>query len=162
MSMFDQKVRVLSEGLARTLDRRNFLKRTGTTMFAGVAALAAGHTLAGKAAAAGIRTPKDQINISCSPPGPYCNTGGGSLSGCHGGSCFQHTTGGTTYQCRVYYTYYQAGCWTTAASGGYWTCCDCACVNGSGQQVATCGCAQFSTGPVPRPDGPDGTGSTGA
>jgi hypothetical protein len=159
MSMFDQKVRLLSEGLARTVDRRRFLKQTGTTMFAGLAALAAGHTLGGKATANGVRPAKEQLNITCSPPGPYCNTGGGSTSGCHGGACYQHMVSGTIYQCRVYYQWYQAGCWTTPQGGGYWTCCDCECLNSKGVRVASCGCAQFSTGPVPRPDGP---GSIGA
>ena len=160
MSMFDQKVRVLTEGLARTVDRRKFLKQTGTTMFAGIAALAAGHKLGGTSAAAGPRpTPKEPLNIVCSPPGPYCNTGGGDTSGCHGGSCFQHTYQGIVRQCRVYYQWYQAGCWTTPSGGGYWTCCDCECLNDSGQRVATCGCAQYSTGPVPRPDAPIGGGA---
>jgi hypothetical protein len=154
MSMFDQKVRVLSEGLARALDRRKFLKQTGTTMFAGIAALAAGHSLAGTTVSAQgtVRTNKDALTISCSPPGPYCNTGGGNLSGCHGAHCFQHLQSGTVYQCRVYYQYYQAGCWTT----GNWTCCDCECLNGQGVRVATCGCAQDSTAPIPSPDNPGG------
>ena len=157
MSMFDQKVRVLSEGLARTLDRRKFLKQTGTTMFAGIAALAAGHTLAGNSAAAsGSTTGRAPLAPQCAPPGPYCNLNGvNEPNGCHGGSCFQHRhTDGIIYQCYVYYQYYQAGCWTTPVTGGYWTCCDCDCRNSSGIRVRTCGCAQFSTGPVPRPDGP--------
>lgn len=156
MSMFDHKVRVLSEGLARTLDRRKFLKATGTTMFAGIAALAAGHSMGANAAANGIRARKEQPpNPVCAPPGPYCNLDGVNYpNGCHGGGCFQHRTGGQIYQCRVYYQWYQAGCWTTPVSGGYWTCCDCECLNNSGQRVASCGCAQFSTGPVPRPDSP--------
>jgi len=154
MSMFDQKVRVLSEGLARALDRRKFLKQTGATMFAGVAALAAGQTLGGtRVTAQGIRSNKDQLNITCAPPGPYCNTGGGNLSGCHGAHCYQHLSSGTVYQCRVYYQYYQAGCWT---SGDGWTCCDCECLNGQGQRVATCGCAQNVGAPVPSPDSPGG------
>ncbi len=161
MSMFDQKVRILSEGLARTLDRRKFLKQTGTTMFAGIAALAAGHTLAGNSAAASGNTAgRAPMAPQCSPPGPYCNLNGvNEPNGCHGGSCFQHRTGGVVYQCYVYYQWYTAGCWTTPVTGGYWTCCDCDCRNSAGQRVATCGCAQFSTGPIPRPDGP---GSTGA
>ncbi|HKP52777.1 MAG TPA: hypothetical protein VJ183_08985 [Chloroflexia bacterium] len=156
MSMFDQKIRILSEGLARTLDRRRFLKQTGTTMFAGIAALAAGHTLTGNAAASsGTTNSKAPMAPQCAPPGPYCNLNGvNEPNGCHGGSCFQHRTGGQIYQCYVYYQYYQAGCWTTPVTGGYWTCCDCDCRNSAGQRVATCGCAQFSTGPVPRPDGP--------
>ena len=159
MSMFDHKVRVLSEGLARTLDRRKFLKATGTTMFAGIAALAAGHSLGGIAAARSGSTPTDSkapMVPQCSPPGPYCNLNGNTSdpNGCHGGSCFQHMYQSIVRQCRVYYTYYQAGCWTTPVTGGYWTCCDCECLNDSGQRIATCGCAQFSTGPVPRPDRP--------
>ena len=161
MSMFDQKVRILSESLARTLDRRKFLKQTGTTMFAGIAALAAGHTLAGNSAAIGspVKTP---MVPQCVPPGPYCNLNGNTQepNGCHGGSCYQHRYNGTIYQCYVYYAYYQAGCWTTPVSGGYWTCCDCQCRNSAGQTMQNCGCAQFSTGPVPRPDGPGS--STGA
>jgi hypothetical protein len=162
MSMFDQKIRLLSEGLARTVDRRRFLKQTGATMFAGIAALAAGHTLGGRATANGIDTgkpPKVPMIPQCNPPGPYCNLNGNTQdpNGCHGGSCFQHRTGGQIYQCYVYYQYYQAGCWTTAVSGGYWTCCDCDCRNSSGIRVATCGCAQFSAGPIPRPDGPGST-----
>jgi hypothetical protein len=154
MSIFDQKVRVLSEGLARTLDRRKFLKQTGTTMFAGIAALAAGHALGGNAAASGATSKAPVGGPVCAPPGPYCNLNGvNEPNGCYGGSCYQHRTGGNIYQCYVYYQWYQAGCWTTPVNGGYWTCCDCDCRNSAGQRMATCGCAQFSTGPVPRPDG---------
>ncbi len=152
--MFDQKVRVISEGLARTMGRRKFLGQTGATVFGGMAALAAGHVITGSAAARGNGGTSDVPTISCSPPGPYCNTGGGNLSGCHGGHCFEHLSSGQVYQCVVYYQYYQTGCWTTASGGGYWTCCDCECLNSAGQRVATCGCAQFSINPPPRPDGP--------
>ena len=92
-----------------------------------------------------------QPTINCAPPGPYCNTGGGNLSGCQGSSCFQHLYNGQTYQCHVYYQYYQAGCGTSPGTGGYWTCCDCECGN---PRVTTCGCAQFSGSPAPRPDSP--------
>jgi hypothetical protein len=124
------------------------LKRAGQATFGVVATLAAGHSLASRASAATVGPRVDPM-ISCAPPGPYCNTGGGNLSGCHGAHCFQHLSGGQVLQCHVYYTFYQTGCWTTAVSGGYWTCCDCQCTGGP-----TCGCAQFSTGPVPLPDGP--------
>ena len=147
--MFEQTTRVLSENLARALDRRTFLKRAGQATFGVVATLAAGHSLAERAAAATVGPRVDPMAPQCAPPGPYCNTGGGILSGCHGAHCFQHLSGGQVLQCHVYYTFYQAGCWTTAVSGGYWTCCDCQCTGGP-----TCGCAQFSTGPVPLPDGP--------
>jgi hypothetical protein len=87
----------------------------------------------------------------CQPPGPYCNLNGqNNPNGCHGAHCFQHLYSGQVLQCQVYYQYYQAGCWTTAASGGYWTCCDCSCGT---PRVTTCGCAQFSAGPTPLPDG---------
>ncbi len=151
--MLDQKVREVSETLARAVGRRTFLQRAGGTIFAGVATLAAGHALSGTASASRAPGGAPQpipTTPSCSPPGPYCNTGGGILSGCQGAHCFQHLYNGQVYQCRVYYQYYQAGCWTTAAGSGYWTCCDCACGT---PQVATCGCAQFSGTPSPSPSG---------
>jgi hypothetical protein len=155
---FDLKVRILSEELARTLGRRKFLKQAGATMFAGIAALAAGHTLNGTSAANGITPGKQPMIPECSPPGPYCNLNGvNEPNGCHGGSCFQHLYQGQVIQCRLWYCCYQAGCWTTPSGKGYWTCCDCECFNSAGQSVATCGCAQYSTQPVPRPDGPGGS-----
>ena len=154
--MLEKTTRIVSENLARAIDRRSLLKRMGETAFAGLAALAAGHLVVAPAAAhAGPgtvpRTP------SCAPPGPYCNLDGtNEPNGCHGASCFQHLSDGTVYQCRVYYIY-QAGCWTTAATGGYWTCCDCECGT---PRAATCGCAQFSSSPAPRPDAPAGGGGS--
>jgi hypothetical protein len=157
--MFEQTTRVLSENLARAVDRRTFLKRAGQATFGVVATIAAGHSLAGRAAAtAGPGPSVDPMQPQCAPPGPYCNTGGGQLSGCHGAHCFQHLSGGQVLQCQVMYGWYQAGCWTTAVSppgSGYWTCCDCACGPNGGSPL--CGCAQFSTGPVPLPDGPAST-----
>ena len=144
----ETKVRLISESLARTIDRRKFLKGTGNALFGGMAALAAGHLVRGSARADAI-----EGSPQCAPPGPYCNTGGGPLTGCYGGSCFRHVYNGELLACRVYYTYYQAGCWTTPVTGGRWTCCDCECpMQGGGRR--TCGCAQFSTQPYPRPDGP--------
>ena len=143
--MLEKTTRIVSENLARTFDRRSFLKRTGQTAFLGLAALAVGHALP-STASAGPRPP----NISCAPPGPYCSTNGQPTDSCHGASCFQHLYNGQVLQCRVFYIY-QAGCWTTAASGGYWTCCDCEC---GSPRVTSCGCAQFSANPVPRPDAP--------
>ena len=150
--MLEQTTRVVTENLARSINRRSFLRRAGEVTFAGMAALAAGK---GMAFAADSRRPPQPVVPQCSPPGPYCNLNGiNEPNGCHGGSCFQHMSSGNVQQCRVYYTYYQAGCWTTASSGGYWTCCDCRCDNNS-----TCGCAQFSTSPAPRPDGPGAGGN---
>ena len=42
--------------------------------------------------------------------------------------------------------------WTNVVTGGYWTCCDCRC--GDRNEGPTCGCAQFSGSPAPRPDSP--------
>jgi hypothetical protein len=152
--MLDKTTRILSESLARALDRRAFVKRVGQTTFAGLAALAAGQLMPTIAAARAGRQPPVQAP-NCAPPGPYCNTGGGILSGCHGAACFQHLYNGQVVQCRVYYSFYQVGCWTSSGSGGYWTCCDCQCYQG-GSPVTTCGCAQFSNTPAPRPDRPMG------
>lgn len=147
--MVGQKIRVVSETLARTMDRRGFLRRTGTTVVGGLMALAAGQALGGTSSARYIRQPKFPAVPSCTPPGPYCNLDGNGQdpNGCHGARCFQHLSGGTVYACRVYYTYYPQGCWTRAIDGGYWTCCDCECGGGG-----TCGCAQFSLDPQPNPD----------
>ena len=154
--MLERTTRIVSENLARSFDRRAFLKRTGETAFLGMAALAAGHAMPGRASAASPGGQPPRVP-SCAPPGPYCNLNGNTQdpNGCHGGSCFQHLYNGQVYQCRVFYIY-PAGCWTTAASGGYWTCCDCECGT---PRVTTCGCAQFSANPVPRPDAPGGGAS---
>jgi hypothetical protein len=150
--MFDHRVRVLSEKLARGINRRDLLKRAGGAIFAGIASLAAGHTLADGAEAAqsgkGIpSTPR------CAPPGPFCNVDGyNEPNGCHGAQCFQHRAYGILMQCKVFYSFFQAGCWTVPDGGGYWTCCDCRCTGDTGQ-TATCGCAQYSLGPIPVPAG---------
>jgi hypothetical protein len=153
--MLEKTTRIISENLARSLNRRSLLKRSGETAFGAMIALAAGHLSPATTLARGGGVQPPVGSPQCAPPGPYCNTGGGILTGCHGGSCFQHLYNGQVLQCRVYYQWYQAGCWTTAVQGGYWTCCDCECLQG-GQRMTSCGCAQFSTGPSPRPDGPVG------
>ena len=157
--MLEKTTRIFSENLARAMNRRSFLRRAGEAGFLGMAALAAGSAVPGVASAYVKRQPPTPTP-QCAPPGPYCNLNGvNEPNGCHGGSCFEHLYNGQVYQCRVYYTYYQAGCWTTASSGGYWTCCDCECGN---PRVTTCGCAQFSQGPLPRPDGPGSGIAVGA
>src|SRR5688500_4138276 len=151
--MLDQKVKILSESLARSINRRKFLKQTGGTIFAGMTALAAGH-LFGRKASSAEKMPA-YMPPQCAPPGPYGNHIGVNEPNCGlGGSCYQHRYQGNVLQCRVYYQWYQAGCWTTYVSGGYWVCCDCDCFSDTGQRMMSCGCAQFSTQPVPRPDGP--------
>jgi len=158
--VLERTTRIWSENLARAINRRAFIRRAGETAFAGALALAAGQFAAAGAVAGVRRQPVDRsqplLPPTCAPPGPYCNLNGvNEPNGCRGGSCFQHRYNGQVYQCRVYYQWYQAGCWTTAVTGGYWVCCDCECGN---PRVASCGCAQFSAAPVPRPDG-SGDGS---
>jgi len=154
MQDLERTTRILSEGLARAIDRRTFLKRASQVTAAGLMALAAGHGLAGQAAAVrGGPQPPQPPTPLCGPPGPYCNTGSGNNSGCHGAHCFQHLYQGQVIQCRTWFAFYPVGCWTTADStnGGYWTCCDCEC----GQpQTTACGCAQWSSAPLPQPDRP--------
>jgi hypothetical protein len=142
--MLEQRIRFVSEALARTIDRRVFLRRTGSAVVSGVTALALGSVLSTSTArAAAASGPLVPAQPNCAPPGPYCNTGGGILSGCHGAHCYQHLSG-QLQTCHVYYAYYPVGCWTSTGSGGFWTCCDCQCSAG-----ATCGCAQFSATPAP-------------
>jgi len=143
--MFERKVRLASEALARGMSRRTFLRRSGGAVVGGVTAFAMGSLLSmgGTQVDAGTLVPNQP---SCAPPGPYCNTGSGALSGCRGAHCFQHASGGQVYACHVFYIY-PVGCWTTAQGGGYWTCCDCTCDNGS-----SCGCAQYSTSPQTLPE----------
>src|SRR5260221_694753 len=108
--MFNRTTRIISESLARNLDRRAFIKRTGETIFVGLAAMASGHMVPALASARIGRQPPQPTMPSCAPPGPYCNLNGvNEPNGCHGGSCFQHLSGGTVLQCRVYYAFYQAG-----------------------------------------------------
>jgi hypothetical protein len=151
--MLEQKVRLISEGLARTLERRRFIKQAGALIFAGLSAFAAGHGFHTRAFAKNgsdnATTPWPPL---CVPPGPYCNIDGStSTNGCRGGSCFQHRHQGEIIQCRISYCCYQVGCWSTWQGQGYWTCCDCEC----GDPVKTmCGCAQYSTKAPPRPDSP--------
>jgi hypothetical protein len=146
--MLDQTTRILSENLARAMTRRTFLTRAGQAVFGVVATVAPGHSLVERAEAR--RDPGvDPLAVVCTPPGPYCNTGGGPLSGCHGAHCFQNLSGGQVRQCHVFYQFFPTGCWTNVVAGGYWTCCDCQCDGGS-----NCGCAQYSGSPVPLPDKP--------
>src|SRR5262249_36311227 len=126
LETLDRLTRFASEDLARGLNRRSFLRRTGAGAFAFMITLTSGKLLSPRgAAAAGPGTKSGPPLVpSCAPPGPYCNYQGGSPpqpNSCHGAHCFQHMSGGQIRQCHVYYAFYPSGCWTTAASGGYWT-----------------------------------------
>src|SRR5438477_3913654 len=99
MLEIERTTRIVSENLARAVDRRAFLKRTGETAFAGLAALAAGHLLSAPAAA-GTTPGTAPRTPSCAPPGPYCNLAGtNEPNGCHAASCSQHLVRGTVDQC---------------------------------------------------------------
>ena len=66
--MLEQKIRIISENLARVVDRRQFVQKTGSTMFAGLIALAAGHGLARTASASGdTRKTRVPLVPLCSP-----------------------------------------------------------------------------------------------
>ena len=119
LANLDHTTRILSEGLARAIDRRTFLKRTSQATFAGLLGLAVGHGLPGRAAAQGSGPSTGQAPTvpQCAPPGPYCNLDGqNNPNGCHGGHCFQHLYQGQVIQCRIWYCCYQTGCWTTPGS----------------------------------------------
>jgi hypothetical protein len=144
--MLEQRIRIVSEALARAVNRRTFLRQTGSVVVSGVTALAMGHLLATNHASAAVTKPKVPDVPNCAPPGPYCNYEGGSPpqpDSCHGAHCYQHFNAGQVQMCHVYYAFYNVGCWTASGSGGFWTCCDCQCANGS-----TCGCAQFTGTPA--------------
>ncbi|HMA36923.1 MAG TPA: hypothetical protein VKY74_20885 [Chloroflexia bacterium] len=151
----DRVTRFASEELARTIDRRAFLKRAGSGAFLFLLTLASGRALTARAAGANavgpnVRPtpaplpPNAPVVPNCAPPGPYCNlTGVNQPDGCHGAHCFQHLYNSQVLQCQVYYTFYAGGCWTASGTGGFWTCCDCSCGGG----ITHCGCAQFSGTP---------------
>ena len=145
--MLEQRVRTLSETLARTLNRRSFLQRTASTLASGVTAVALGSLISNSTAQAdSILNGKSPLAPNCTPPGPYCNLDGNfrDPNGCHGSQCFQHLYAGKVRFCHVFYQFWAAGCWTyTPPTGdGHWTCCDCRCDNNT-----MCGCAQYSTIP---------------
>ena len=87
--MFEQRPACSARDLARAVDRRTFLKRASQSTFAVLATVAAGHSLSRTRRRAAKRPQRESADL-CAPPGPYCNTGGGKLSGCHGAHCFQH------------------------------------------------------------------------
>jgi hypothetical protein len=158
LQALDKLTRFVSEDLARGLNRRSFLRRAGGSAFAFMITLATGRLFTARSTAQaadgtiGLRPAPAPIGtIICTPPGPFCNTGGGPLSGCHGAHCFEHLYNGQLYTCRLTYNWFPVGCWTNSGNGGYWTCCDCRCADG-----IFCGCAQFSGNPAPLPSRPSG------
>jgi hypothetical protein len=143
--MLEQKIRFVSEALARGTNRRVFLQRTGGAVVTGITALMLGPLLSKETSTAKAGTLIPSVP-NCAPPGPYCNYEGNNPpqpDSCHGAHCYQHRSGGQIVACHVYYAFYQVGCWTASGTGGMWTCCDCQCTGG-----ATCGCAQFTATPT--------------
>ncbi|MDQ3928735.1 MAG: hypothetical protein M3328_06255 [Chloroflexota bacterium] len=167
--MFDHKVRLLTEGLARAMGRRKFLAQMSAAVFAGVATLAAGRALSNTASAqqdGGEYDPSHDPRRGrpdtplggkpCfAPNGRFCSVNAPQSSdGCQGAYCFQHVYGGQLLECRLSYNWgYAVGCWTVVDQGGgaYWTCCDCDCSNTGtfGMSAGSCGCARYSPLPMP-------------
>src|SRR5438552_14293176 len=90
--MIERTTRIISENLARAIDRRTFLRRAGEVTFVGMAALAAGRAAPVFALGGGSGQPPQPgpLTPRCAPPGPYCNLNGvNEPNGCHGASCFQ-------------------------------------------------------------------------
>lgn len=144
--MVEQRIRVISEALARGLDRRSFLRRTGGTLVAGVVSLVLGPTLATRVPGVSA-APLIPETARCSPPGPYCSLDGqNEPNGCNGADCFEYMSSGQVLTCVVDYRFYAGrGCWTTIDGNGYWTCCDCSCSNAAGTITnVSCGCAQYT------------------
>lgn len=165
--MFDRKVRLLTEGLARRIGRRKFLAQASAAVFASVATLAAGRTLGNTVSAQQEDgeydpttdprrgRPGNPFAACVAPNGNFCSVNvPQSSDGCQGAYCFQHRFQGQLLECRLSYNWgYAVGCWTVMNPGGgaYWTCCDCDCsVSGNvSPGPASCGCARYSALPMP-------------
>lgn len=158
--MFDHKVRLLTEGMARAIGRRKFLTQVGAAVFAGVATLASGRALGGTVLAQqqggdGQRPPADPFAACKAPNNTFCSViVPNSSDGCQGAYCFQHFHNSQVLECHLSYNWgYSVGCWTVmdASGGGYWTCCDCDCgtTPNAGPSLASCGCARHTSLPMP-------------
>src|SRR5689334_19440781 len=98
LETLDKITRFASEDLARTINRRSFMRRAGTGAFGMMLALATGKAFAPRqAAAGGAKPPGAFLVTNCAPRGPYCNYVGNSppqTAACHGAHCCQHLSGG--------------------------------------------------------------------
>jgi hypothetical protein len=154
--MFDRKVRLLTEGLARAMGRRKFLTQAGAAVFAGVATLASSRALGGTVLAQqkgpGGQPPASPFAACQAPLNTFCSvTNSQSSDGCQGAYCFQHKYNNEILECRLSYNWgYAVGCWTVMdpAGGAYWTCCDCDCGTSANPTVTSCGCARHSALPM--------------
>lgn len=166
--MFDRKVRLLTEGLARGIGRRKFLAQASAAVFAGVATLAAGRTLGNTVSAQQEGgeydpsrdprrgRPNSPLASPCfAPNNAFCSINlPQSSDGCQGAYCFQHKYNNQILDCRLSYNWgYSVGCWTVMDPSGaaYWTCCDCDCNTSPNPTPgpASCGCARYSALPMP-------------
>src|SRR4051794_19228993 len=105
--MLEQRIKLISESLARTLDRRMFLRGAGSAVVSGMSALMLGPSLSTVPTPDLPPGPAPRTPI-CNPPGPFCNLDGNfeDPNGCHGGHCFQHLNFGVVRTCRVFYQFY--------------------------------------------------------
>jgi hypothetical protein len=125
-----------TEWVARTLDRRAFMKRSAVGLFALASASAARAAFPTHADAATCRY-FENGTCTCNPPGGvFCTSY--HTTYCSGANC----AGGCTFDTQ----YWPTACWCTATccyDGGYYTgyyqCCDCSCPS------HTCGCKSFVT-----------------
>ena len=117
---------MVAERLARTIDRRKFMRRAIGFTFATVGGVMAGGALADVARA---HTANGQDYCANSSGVTACQFPGGFCDGCNGHDCpsgYWFDTGS-----------YASACWCTQPAGGrYFICCDC--TNGS----TYCGCGE--------------------
>ncbi len=140
MPTFDR----VAEGIARGINRRTFLKKTASGVFAGVATFTVTGIRAPRALASHGTCPNpNYFDCSCHPPGSnWC-----SSSLCVGAAC--NSSAGCSYNTDSY----ADGCWCTQECcfndgriTGYYMCCDCDCPG------VTCLCWSFTTTCSSRPD----------
>jgi hypothetical protein len=141
MTTFERR----AERVARGVNRRAFLRRTGTTLFGLSAGLAAGGLRGSKAFAVGGSQdgpcPNPDRGCGCAPiynnsQRRYCTTANDSY--CDGSQC-----SGACRRNRE--AWGSTGCWCTTdccygsgAYSGHWRCCDCVCPGN-----LYCGCRAF-------------------
>ena len=168
--MFDKKLRVITEGLARAMGRRKFVTQVSASIFAGMATLAAGRGLSDTVFAQQKGgeydpsqdprrgRPNSPLASPCFAPNQnFCSIDvPQSSDGCQGAYCFKHKYNNQILDCTLSYHWgYSVGCWTVMDQSGpaYWTCCDCDC-GGPPYPLndpRSCGCARYSALPMPLP-----------
>lgn len=138
----------IAEAIARRTDRRMFLRRAATSVFAFSAAAAVSGLRAPLARADGPCPDAGQSG-ACTPPySTYCTVYDSTL--CSTATC----PDGHVYTCSVDKTFRWpgTGCWCTKVTYyrcglvgsyyGYYKCCDCKCRRDS-QPYVYCGCSEF-------------------